>query len=330
MKIKKDIDIHHAKVLLDQYLFEEKAYIDDGQKTPVSFTPYTITSDRYEILSSLCEKVYSAIEKLLRYFVKDQDTQALFPELISYRRLSTFTPDYKYWTFLARFDIAESQDGDFKLLETNCACPGGFFLFSIIKKAFNKIGVFEKDDLEVIKQPIDDEFIFFYSLVNAYREVYKLEPQNITLLTSKVHPLINEIDLMVKVGTNLGLECFHCPIQDLIFENGCILSPSKKKIDLAYIKVDAFIDKETNSLRYFLYENSESEIPAFLQGVYNKQITCFNSFPSAFVGENKRILALLTDKRFHSLFSKDEIEAIKKFCPKTFCLSKKEEDYKIK
>ncbi|MFN7096600.1 MAG: hypothetical protein ACK4PR_03440, partial [Gammaproteobacteria bacterium] len=315
------INVAKKQAILNEILLNEGALVDGKNLLPVSLTPYLIKYSDYINLSNMCKYIISALEKLLRLYVKDKDVQKYYPELTAYRDLSLNIPAYSNWIHLARFDIVETEEGNFKLLETNCDCPGAIILVSIIDRACSSIGMenfvgYHKPYL----QPINDENYFINSLLRLYKETKGDYIPNIAFLSSQYRSITSDMDLLERVSKKIGINGIHAKVQDLAYKRGRVYAKNIA-IDLAYQKFDAFIDDDMQA-KPCIYEKSPEEVRAYFTGIKDKKIITVNSFPSSLIAENKRSLAYLQQDQFKKNFSDKENEAINKLIPKTYTFVK--------
>lgn len=315
-----EIELVKNQSILNRMLGNENVLVDGKKLLPVSLSPQLMSYDRYKNLSGLCENILNAIEKILRLYIEHTEVQYLFPELAKYRALSLIKPDYPRWVHLARFDIVENPSGEFKLLETNCDCPGAIMFTPIVKNIYRNLDVYDSiNAYELYTQPIDKTSFFVESLIDVYRQTRGSSNPDIAFLSSRYKPITSDMNLLEKIGLDLGLNCKHLAVQDLqVINNSTCFN--KHQLDLCYQKFDAFIDSDDQA-KPCIYDQSPAEVSAYWQGLLNKQMLTFNSFPSSLVAENKRILALLLKQEFQSCFTREEKDAIDKLCPETFSLS---------
>lgn len=312
---------------MKQGIEKKQIYFDGKTPIPVSLTPFLIDKCKYDHLVSKSELVLEAMETFLRIYIEYEDIQKHFPELSVFRELSKVKPEYKYWIHLARFDVTETIDGSFKLMETNCDCPGAILWVSYIKQIYEDLDIFKEisSKYEINAQATDDPRLFIKSLIDVYKEVTgKNQDPNIGFLSSEYHPVLTDLDLLEKLAASMGLSAKHIPIQKLqSVEN--LPGWDNKPLQMAFHKFDAFID-ENDQFKYCLYEESVSEVEEYWNGLKNNQFIYVNSFPSAMVAENKRILYLLKDKHIQSFFSEKQKEAIDMLIPETFSLTSQKLD----
>src|SRR5262249_47028570 len=143
---------------------------------------------------------------------------------------------------------------------------------------------------------------------------------NIGFLNSHYRTLTTDLNLLVASAHRLGLCARQLRVQALELRRGRV-GWDAAALDLADQKVDAFIDDDGQA-RPCIYEHSSDEVAAYWHGLETEQFAYANSFPSALVAENKRILSVLRDPDLRSLFTADEREAIDALCPETFAVDR--------
>lgn len=312
----KQIDVNIAQEELNNHLLKEEVLVDGNSILPVSLSPYLISNTKYQHLAYLCQQVINALEKFIQIYVNNKMLQNLYPELTDYNALACKDPGYERWIHLARFDIALTPMGEFKLLETNCDCPGAIQFTPIIKRIFKEFAYESSIDGEIQSQPIDDEQYFLKSLLDLHPSSNNLP--SIAFLNSEYRSISSDLNLLEKVGKQLGLNCRQATIQKLQIKNNRICIDNMP-IDIAYQKFDAFVD-DNNQVKPCIYEKSSNEISAYWHGIMNDKMKVVNSFPSALVAENKRTLAMLLLPELQHYFSEEENNAIKELIPKTYDL----------
>lgn len=321
----KNLSKKHLKAYQESFqknLKDEQVNFKDDELMPVSFSPRFFSQKRYEELKANSLYVLQAIEVILRLYIDNKDIQDLFPELKKCRSLSTKIPPYKNWIYLARFDFAETFDGRFQMMETNCDCPGGLMFTPRIQRAHKNTSFFQKlfKVNDFIEQPVDSEEILIRNMINTFQDVRKTHRRpNIAFLNSHYHPLYTELKLFEETAKKMGLNSKSLAFQDLTDCRGK-LGWNDIQMDIAYQKFDAFIDEKGNAVPC-IHESEEIAKKSLYQKAMNKdEFLYFNSFPSSLIAENKRIMALLVDPTFQRYFTYEQKKAIKSICPKSFCL----------
>jgi len=309
-------DIKSQQEVLNKVLLEENILVDGKRILPVSLSPYLLNSKQYQHLSYLCQHVINALEKFIKLCVNNELVRALYPELKNYYNLASKKPNYERWIHLARFDLVATAKDNFKLLETNCDCPGAIQFTPIIKKIFKYLSFESIVSGEILPQIIDDEYYFLNSL--AKLDCFRGDTPTIAFFNSAYRTISSDLNLLQKFGEMLGLKCHQTTIQQLQLSNNRVCV-GNTPIDIAYQKFDAFIDKD-NQVKPCIYEKSTNEVSAYWHGVMNNKMTVVNSFPSALIAENKRTLAMLLLPEFQKYFTQEENEAIKMLLPRSYDL----------
>jgi len=288
---------------------------------PVSLTPRLIGLDRYRELARNCELVLDAIERVLRLYVAEPEIQAWFPELEKFRFLSTMRPPYERWVHLARLDLAETPDGRFQIMETNCDCPGAILMQTMFKPAYEELEVYRAGiaSLGPVPQPADDRYFFLRSMVDVEQGIRGRERTPTILFASSTYrTILSDLDLLERAAGELGLSARAMPVQNLMTVNG---RPAWNDlpIDLVWQKFDAFID-ESGQYRPCIYETSPTECDVYWRALLDQRFVYFNSFVSAMVAESKRILHVLMLPEIQALLTESQRAATKELCPQTFPL----------
>src|SRR5438552_3744491 len=105
----------------------------------ISLTPKLLKKDVYDQIKSDCEFILEAIETLVQEFVRTDLLREIFPELEGVHDLISRPTSFDRAVWLARFDVVEAVDGSFKIVETNCNCPGGLTRVHTVDRAFRSL-----------------------------------------------------------------------------------------------------------------------------------------------------------------------------------------------
>jgi hypothetical protein len=310
-------DLRAWQAELDQTLRRAQVTFLVDRTLPVSLTPYIIESGKYHRLARLCEKLLSAIERVLGLYVEHPELRALFPELERFGALALRRTSTSRFVHVARFDLVETTEGEFRIMETNCDCPGAILYLSAIAAVIRQHSACSwlAPRAALLPLPLEDPDFFVRSLVAAHGARSGAAP-SIGLLNSRYRTLTTDLNLLEASAHRLGLRARQLPVQALQLRRGRV-GWDDAELDLAYQKFDAFIDDDGQA-RPCIFEHSRDEVAAYWHGIETEQFAYANSFPSALVAENKRILWLLSDPDLRSMFTADEREAIDALCPETF------------
>lgn len=320
MKLEKN-DIREWQSQVEGKLSERGLLLESQKVYPVSVTPYFLEEKVYQDLANKCEIFLNAIETIVNAYVRDEEVQKYFPELENYRFLNTQAVPYDRWVHLARFDIVETVTGDFKIMETNCACPGGISLVPSIKKVYSETQAFSAytKDKQLVPQPIDDETFFVKSMLEVYQEVNGNSPETIAFINSSFHSINTDIPHLIKSAKKMGYKAFHAYAEDIEYKSGRA-SYKGINVDLAHHKFDAHIDDKGQD-RPCLFKEKIDEVRAYLDATKDNALVYLNPFPSMKVAENKRILALLHDSPLRCLLSDEQKKVVDELCPTTYFLT---------
>lgn len=325
------VELEHERIIKQQstlrnILIDNNLIKDDGKPFPVSLSPYILTKEKHDKICKNSEKILSAIEKIIKAYENDKFIEDYFKEFSSIKDLITIKPNYSPWVKLARFDLAEDYSGNFHLMETNCAQPGGVTIVPKIKNYYEKLDLFKEFEREhtIVPQLIDNEFYFINSLIDTYQNIHQTPLNHIGFAYSKFQPLTTDMNQLSDQATSLGIKSSIFNILDLevkknkAWVNNCPL-------DLIHHKFNYISNAEGQSY-LAMFEKDRREIPHYLEALTKQLCTFLNPIPAMTLAESKKIISLLQNKSVEYLFEEDELQAIEEFCPKTFLLKSYEKD----
>lgn len=317
--------VHTDYSKLNELMKQNGLIMQTGKVFPVSFTPYLIDEKRYLKLQQQCESLLSAIEIFTNFYVKQNKN---FFHEIEYLRPLIEMPSVNSRTIqYARFDFIEKSNGDFKILEPNCACPGGILVTPVIKSVLKKIETHNNlvDKLSVVIQDTDCTDFFFKFLIDLYRSQGGREVKpTIAYINSEFRTVTSDLNQFMDIGRDLGLNVIRAYTQGIEYKNGSAYYQGHK-IDIGHSKHEFFID-ENGKLRPTFFTKKLDEAKGYLDSIKNNAMVHFNSFSSFWVAENKKVLAMIQQQDFIKNLSKDQVDAINSLCPRTFLLSSEDRD----
>jgi len=307
---------------LDQKLINDKLCLENGKPFPVSLTPYTIDIERYKKLGERCEILFDIIEFLIEEYINNPSLRDKIPENTNLNQFACIRPTYAKLLQFARFDLIEDQNGNFKVVELNCACAGGILIVpmikDIIKHQMHNLPTLKNQT--IIEQKIDKLGMFFDFLINTYRAAGGTkENPVIAYVNSNYMTITTDLNQFLALGEKLGLNVINVRTHEIECKNKKAYYKNNV-IDIAHGRYTFFID-ETNMARPGFYKKTIDEADGYLQAVKNNYFTPINSFPSFWIGENKKLLALIQEKQFLSKLNNQQLQVIKLLCPETIILN---------
>ncbi|KAF2072167.1 hypothetical protein CYY_006510 [Polysphondylium violaceum] len=321
-------------------LFQEKLKNNggtiNGKVAATTITPLFFSAEKYDKIACQSELILEAIEIILRLYRVDIEIQSYYPELyhlkdlinIGYDSLDSSNGRLNHF---ARFDFIENENGNIGIMEFNTATPGGLLIVPTLKKIFESCD-FLKDEVKTKEFPIlpmDDTRCFLNYLIGLFQKIKEtsLLPTIAFVLNKKHQSLFTDMDQFLQVGKEMGLDLLVAGYDELVY-NGQVLSYNGKGIDIIWNKFSMQASVVNGRVTPQYYTETPEEAKDFIQAVKEQKVIALNGFPSYFISENKKTLALLLDKRFHHHFTNKQIKAIQSLILPTFVLSSNQDKFK--
>lgn len=217
--------------------------------------------------------------------------------------------------------LSSSDSGNFKILEPNCACPGGILVTPTIKNLLMKLEYHKNamKNYNIIEQHVDDESYFVKFLIKLYKDQTKSTKEPvIAYLNSRFRTVTSDLEQFLSIGQKLGLQVINAYIEDIEYRNGVVYC-GNRSIDIGHSKYEFFVD-EQEMVHPCFYQDNISESQGYTLSVANNHFLHVNPFPSILVPENKKVLALIQDNDFITNLTLEQRNALQTLCPKTFVL----------
>ncbi|MHB8270115.1 hypothetical protein [Bradyrhizobium sp.] len=320
MKLEMSGDFAEYQAELQRHLLNRDVRTYD-EITRISLSPVILPGDRYDRLAHDCEQVISAIEIILQLYVSEKRVQALFPELERFRSLSLQLPPYRPLAWLARFDLVETVQGEFRMMETNNAMPGLVPLSAPLWDFVDSCPLYAamRGTNKTRRLPFDNSTFFLERLLALYAEVRRTQERpTIALISSRFMPTNADIGSLQRTGADMGLDIGHLIAQDLPAHEDRVRY-NGRPVDLVIHKFRQTIDHD-GMVVPCIYANDPREVDVYWRSLQRNDFVYVNSLQSLLVGESKRILHLLRDGAMQSHFAPAQIAAIESICPMTFPL----------
>ncbi|KAF2069419.1 hypothetical protein CYY_009266 [Polysphondylium violaceum] len=305
----------------------------DGEPEPVSITPFYFPAKKYKDLCVKLELIMDAIEIVLQLYRVDKQVQNYYPEIEHLKNLifidyDTVHPSQGRLNHLSRFDFIENENGDFGILEFNTGYPGCVLSSPCIKRIFESLQLInDSDKNNTILCQTDDNLFFFHYLIRLYQKKHQTQDlPTIAMVQNKNHyPLYTDEDQFLMLGKEQDIDVVSVPSYDQLVYNGKYLTFQDKKIDVIWNKYAVGV--ENGKVRPHYYTTSPDEAKDFVQAVKDQNIITVNGFPSFFISENKKTMALLYDSSFHRHFTNDQIAAIRSLILPTYVLKSQDQEF---
>lgn len=289
-----------------------------GEPMPTLLKPNFISPGQQDLLVKSVELMGRILTRFIALYLSNAEVREIMGFSKREEELFQIDPGYKNPLVISRLD-AFLNGNNLKFLEFNCDSPAGIAYADIQEEGFRRLFVNYAflNDYRItfmIRQQI-----LLASLLDCYkefRETHRNMPEKpvVAIVDWKGVSTYSEFELHRNYFRSKGLEAVIASPQDFVIRNGKVFAAGQE-VHLIYKRV---ITRE-------LLERWE-EVENFVEAVREGFICCCNSFRSVIVG-NKKVLAVLSDKRFVACFSGHEQELIRKTIPWTAILSDQEVSY---
>lgn len=294
-----------SRAMLDEGL-ERARLIFGGRRLSPYLRPHFVTESDWSRVTSICETVWSAIQK-----VKDAavENDALLEELgltEKERELVAIDPGYREVSPTARLDSFLTDEA-YSFVELNGESPAGIAYADAAYDIFSQLPVMRRFAEDYQVRPLYGRRLMLDVLLRAHAEYLGRKPESaprIAIVDLKDVPTTQEFELFNEYFESQGHPSIICSPDDLEFSNGR-LRKGDFEIDIVYKRL--LVNE---------YLPIIEEHPALLDAYRAGAICLVNSFRSKLV-HKKAIFAVLTDERNSHLFTADENKAIRAHVPWT-------------
>jgi len=301
---------------LERYLMEHNCTFK-GIVMPTLLKPNFISQKQSALLKDYVERMSRALTKFIALYLSEDRIREIMGFSDKEDMLFQIDPGYENPLVVSRLD-AFLNEHSIKFLEFNCDSPAGIAYSDIQEDGFRELlGIYpflKKYSIEYISR----QHMLLSSLLDCYAEFrisHKQLPEKpvVAIVDWADVSTYSEFELHQNYFTEKGIETIITTPQEFSIRNGKALAGGQE-VHLIYKRV---ITRE-------LVKHWE-EVGNFIEAIRDGLVCCCNSFRSFIVG-NKKVLSVITDKRFNYIFSESEKQLIKDTIPWTRILS----DSKVK
>lgn len=256
---------------------------------------------------SIVETAYRIFGKVIRAYLNDPSYRALYPFSKELEELILVPNLYDSLLPIARFDIFYNEEtGDFKFCEINTDGTSSMNEDYILNKAI----ALNPAHQEMLKKHTFKTFELFDSWVDCFMQLYstykkKTEHPHVAIVDFLAGGSITEFQEFQERFQKKGISCEICEIKELSYENGSLISPSGKQIDVIYRRAVT-----TDVMAHY------DEVLPFIQAVKDQNVCIMGSFCTQII-HNKWLFKMLHEKETLALLTDKEIEFVKKHVPYT-------------
>jgi hypothetical protein len=301
--------------MLDEGL-ERAKLIFGGRRLSPYLRPHFVTREDFARIVSVCETVWSAIEKVKDAAVDDETLLDYLGLTPIERELVKIDPGYRAVSPTARLD-SFLTDTAYSFVELNGESPAGIAYADAAFEIFEKLPVMQRFAERYAVKRFVGSPLMLKLLVDCHEEFLGRKPERapqIAIIDLKGMPTQNEFELFREYFEAHGYPSIIASPDQLEFTNGR-LRVADFEIDIVYKRL--LVNE---------YLPVMDEYPALLNAYRARAICMVNSFRSKLI-HKKALFAVLTDARYASLFAANELAMIKKHVPWTRPVRAEKSDY---
>ena len=294
-----------SRAMLDEGL-ERAKLIFGGRRLSPYLRPHFVTEEDFSRVCSICETVWSAIQKVKDAAVQDS---ALIDELglnEIERDLVSIDPGYVTVSPTARLDSFLTDEA-YSFVELNGESPAGIAYADAAYEIFSALPVMRRFAEQYNVRPLSGRRLMLDTLLSAYTEFLGRRPDSeprIAIVDFRGLPTEKEFELFKEYFESQGYPAIISAPDELEFSGGKLRS-GDFEIDIVYKRL--LVNE---------YLPVMAEHPALLDAYRARAICMVNSFRSKLI-HKKALFAVLTDERYATLFAANEHTAISRHVPWT-------------
>jgi len=304
-----------SRALLDDGL-ERAKLIFGGRRLSPYLRPHFVSEDDFERICSVCQTVWSAIQKVKDAAIDDETiVQDLGLTQIE-RELVAIDPGYTAVSPTSRLDSFLTTSA-YSFVELNGESPAGIAYADAAYDIFSSLPVMRRFAEEYNLRALYGRRYLLDVLLESYQEFLGKRPDHpprIAIIDLEGLPTKTEFELFREFFEQNGYPAIVCSPQQLEFRDGH-LAAGDFVIDIVYKRL--LVNE---------YLPIMVDYPALLNAYRAGAICMVNSFRSKLI-HKKALFAVLTDKRRGVLFSDNERKAIHDHVPWTRVVKDEETDY---
>lgn len=305
-RILEDAEIAGESYRMLQEGLESNKLIFGGRPLSPYLRPHFVTADDWKRVCSICETVWSALQKVKDAAVADDNilNELGFTDLE--RELVKIDPGYSQVSPTARLDSFLTE-GTYSYVELNGESPAGIAYADSATAIFKNLPVMKKFAERYNVRGFDGRSKLLEVLLACYREYLGGEPEKkplIAIVDLKDLPTQKEFELFRDYFESAGYDAVICSPDELEFDNGRLYRGSVA-IDIVYKRL--LVNE---------YLPIMAKYPALLDAYRAGAICMVNSFRGKLV-HKKAIFAVLSDEKYAYLFNESELAAIGAHIPWT-------------
>ncbi|MCI0488816.1 MAG: hypothetical protein L0229_19670 [Blastocatellia bacterium] len=284
--------------------FEEVRLVFGGRTLSPYLRPHFITRDEWRRITSACERIWGAIEKVGRHAPSDPFMLDQLGLTEAERSLVAVDPGYEEVSVTSRLDSFLTGER-YSFVELNAECPAGIAYQDVAAEIFLQLPVMRefRRSREVTamfcRDHLLESFLAIYERVRG-----RAAWPSIAIVDYSGLPTHREFELFKEFFESRGYAAVIADPRELELREGKLFHKDFR-VDLVYRRV----------LTTELLAHAD-ECRAFIEGYRRGAAVFINSFRTKYV-HKKMLFGVLTDERHERYFSEAEREAIRLHIPWT-------------
>lgn len=267
-----------------------------GQKPFPFGEPLVVNAAAFEVLARFCAAYHRMVLAIVEAYPDSTELQD-FLSMPSHTARLLRSYGYrgeKARIQICRLDLYPTQDGGFKVLETNANCPGGLIFAGFAAAAFRPALA----EIECALMPYESRTWMADWYIRTTAALRGQAPEAFVIFcTEGGHRL--ELDEHARAFRALGTAVVESDPRRLRIDGDGEARLDGNVFQFGYHKV-SFVDLDAMG----------SEAEAYLMAVAQKRLHIQNGIASRFIGDNKLCLAVMRDPTFAHLFHPDDLAAV--------------------
>lgn len=312
----RDKDLAEAsRLMLDEGL-ERAKLIFGGRRLSPYLRPHFVTEEDFARICTICETVWSAIEKVKDAAISDDSLITDLGLSDIERDLISIDPGYRAVSPTARLD-SFLTDAAYSFVELNGESPAGIAYVDAAYEIFSQLPVMKKFGETYNLRPLYGSRFMLEVLLESYQEYLGRKPDSapqIAIVDLKDRPTQSEFELFKEFFEAEGYATKICTPEELEFTDGQ-LRAGDFRVDIVYKRL--LVNE---------YLPVIEAAPALLNAYRAGAVCMVNSFRSKLI-HKKALFAVLTDQRRANLFTSRELDAIRKHVPWTRLVRAEKSDH---
>ena len=294
---------------------ERSRLIFGGRRLAPYLRPHFVQESDWIRTSRICETVFGALQKVNDAAVGSEELLDALGISEKEKELIAPDPGYQQAAPTARLDSFLTGES-FSYVELNGESPAGIAFSDSARDIFFELPIIKKFRERFDIYGLEGRRRLLETLLLCYGEYSGGRPASnpvIAIVDLKDLPTVQEFELCKEYFSSNGYETIICSPDELEFD-GKALNNGGKKIDIVYRRL---LVRE--------YLPIIDRYPALFEAYKAGAVCVANSYRSLLL-HKKAMFAVVTDRRYRSLFDENEIKAIDEHVPwtRTFAEGKTE------